>query len=96
MVFNFCIIKYLNAGRKTKVDDQQRIKINILRLPKGIKINPATSINNGSNKIDSIDFSAENSKRKVLYLDTKCHIPPGKYLYIFVDKNNFSIFNLLL
>ena len=96
MVFNFCIIKFLNTGRNTKVDDQQRIKTNILRLPKGIKINPATSINNGSNKMDSIDFSVENSNLKILYQDTKCHIPPGKYLYIFVDKNNFTILNLLL
>ena len=70
-------------------------KIEILKLPKGTKIKPATSINNGSNKIDSTDFSVENSNRKVLNLDTKCHIPPGKYLYIFVAKNIFIIFKLL-
>ena len=75
-------------GKKTKVDDQHSINKDIFRLPKGIKINPATSINKGSNKIDSIDLLVENSKRSFLYLQTKCHIPPGKYLYIFVAKNN--------
>ena len=66
------------------------------KYPKGIKINPATSINSGSNKIDSIAFSLENLARKILYLDKKCHIPPGIYLYMFVFKNIFTIFKLLL
>ena len=94
--FNFLIIYSLNLGRKSKVGDQKSIILNIFKLSKGIKINPATSISNGSNKIDSTDFSYENFSRKILYLDTKCHIPPGKYLYIFVAKNNFITFNLLL
>ena len=67
-----------------------------LKPLKGIKIKPATSIKIGSNKIDSIDFSFESSNRKFLYLETKCHIPPGKYLYIFVARKSCIIFNLLI
>ncbi len=74
------IIIPLNPGKNNKIDDQQRINIYILNPLKGIKINPETNINNGSNKIDSIDFSFVSLTRKALYLDTKCQIPPGKYL----------------
>ena len=93
--FNFLITIALSLGKRTKTEDQQSISINMLEPPKGTKIKPATSINNGSNKIDSTDFSDENSNLKALYLDTKCHIPPGRYLYIFVAKNIFIIFKLL-
>ena len=95
ITFNFLTKNFLNPGKKDKVDAQQSIFIAILKLPNGIKIRPATSINNGSNKIDSTDFSVDNSVRKVLNLDTKCHIPPGRYLYMFVAKNIFIILRLV-
>jgi hypothetical protein len=90
------MINPLNPFKKSKVDDQQRIETDKLPLPKGTKTNPATNINNGSNKMDSSDFSVEKYNRNDLYRETKCHIPPGKYLNIFVLIKTFIIFKLLL
>ncbi|WP_320664114.1 hypothetical protein [Prochlorococcus sp. MIT 1223] len=57
------------------------------RSPIGIHIEAESIIKNGSIAIINIDLEKGKSAFKILIRSTKCQIPPGIYLNIFVLRN---------